>query len=147
MRNKKTTSIFILVLILTALSFLKDYNQNDESSNTSHPPSNTSITTAFKNQKSDIIVTGQGRVVKLLKDDTEGSRHQRVIVQIAPSHTILIAHNIDLAPRAAIKTGDQISFKGEYEWNKKGGVLHWTHHDPRGKHPGGWLEVKGKRYQ
>ncbi len=147
MQNKKTTSIFVLVLILTVLSFLKDYKQNEESSITSQAPANTAITTAFKNKKSDVIVTGQGKVVKILKDDTEGSKHQRFIVRITPNQTILIAHNIDLAPRADIRTGDQISFKGEYEWNNKGGVLHWTHHDPRGKHPDGWLEVKGKRYQ
>ncbi len=62
--------------------------------------------------------------------------------------TILIAHNIDLAPRInSVSKGDSVEFYGEYEWNKKGGVVHWTHKDPHGNHIGGWLKHNGKMYQ
>jgi hypothetical protein len=40
-----------------------------------------------------------------------------------------------------------VAFRGEYEWNQKGGVIHWTHRDPDGQHSGGWLKHKGKTYQ
>ena len=30
---------------------------------------------------------------------------------------------------------------------ERGGVLHWTHHDPDGRRPGGWLEHEGRRYR
>jgi len=26
-------------------------------------------------------------------------------------------------------------------------VIHWTHHDPQGKHINGWLKYQGKMYQ
>jgi hypothetical protein len=93
-------------------------------------------------------VQGSGTVTRILSDDTDGSRHQRFILRIASGRTLLIAHNIDLAPRiGSLRTGDTVAFYGEYEWNDKGGVIHWTHHDPQGHHVGGWLEHNGRRYE
>jgi len=43
--------------------------------------------------------------------------------------------------------GDSVGFYGEYEWNSKGGVIHWTHLDPSGQHIAGWLKHDGKTYQ
>jgi len=106
------------------------------------------IANAFKNQQSDIQVQGSGRVIKILSDDTNGSQHQRFILKLSSGQTLLIAHNIDLASRInRLQKGDTVSFYGEYEWNSKGGVIHWTHHDPRGRHVGGWLKHEGKIYQ
>jgi hypothetical protein len=93
-------------------------------------------------------VRGTGVVTRILADDNDGSRHQRFIVGVAGGRTLLIAHNIDLAPRVAgLKVGDTVEFYGEYEWNDKGGVIHWTHHDPDGSHVGGWLKHGGRTYQ
>ncbi len=107
-----------------------------------------SINEAYKSQRSDIQVKGNGTVIRILKDDNQGSRHQKFILKISSGQTILIAHNIDLAPRInSISKGDSVQFYGEYEWNNKGGVVHWTHRDPNGKHIGGWLKHNGKVYQ
>lgn len=93
-------------------------------------------------------VTGSGTVIRILSDDNEGSRHQRFILELSSGQTLLIAHNIDLAPRVAmLSTGDTVRFYGEYEAGSRGGVIHWTHHDPRGRHVTGWLEHRGRRYQ
>jgi predicted SnoaL-like aldol condensation-catalyzing enzyme len=106
------------------------------------------IVNAYIQHQSDVQVSGQGQVVKLLSDDNKGSRHQRFIVRIEEGLTVLIAHNIDLAPRLnTLAQADNISFYGEYEWNEKGGVVHWTHRDPRGHHPAGWIRHKGVTYQ
>ena len=103
---------------------------------------------AFKNGTSDVQVEGEGVVTRILADDLDGSRHQRFIVTLASDQTVLIAHNIDLAPRiSGLQTGDSVRFYGEYVWNEKGGMVHWTHHDPQGRHVAGWLKHNGRTYQ
>lgn len=106
------------------------------------------IEVAYNHQQSDIQVQGQGTVVRILPDDREGSRHQRFILKTDTGQALLIAHNIDLAPRVAgLNTGDTVEFFGEYEWNSKGGVIHWTHRDPGHRHVDGWLKHQGRTYQ
>lgn len=103
---------------------------------------------AFEQRASNVQVEGRGVVRKVLADDNRGSRHQRFVVALASGQTLLISHNIDLAPRVAgLRRGDAVSFSGEYEWNAEGGVIHWTHHDPNGRHTAGWIRHKGKIYQ
>ena len=87
-------------------------------------------------------------MTRLLPDDNKGSRHQKFIIALASGQTLLVAHNIDVAPRIpSLRTGDRVQFAGEYEWNDKGGVIHWTHRTASGPHPGGWLKHKGQTYQ
>ena len=98
--------------------------------------------------KRQLQVRLSGRVERVLPDDLEGSRHQRFILRLATGRTLLVAHNIDLAPRVAgLAENDRVELYGEYEWNRKGGVIHWTHRDPRGNHPHGWIKHKGRRYE
>jgi hypothetical protein len=109
---------------------------------------NSALIEAFKHKKSDIFVEGAGVVKKLLADDNKGSRHQKFLVSISPEQTLLFAHNIDLAPRVEnVQIGDAMTFKGEYVYNPKGGIMHWTHHDPDGNQAGGWIKHNGKIYK
>ena len=103
---------------------------------------------AFEKGKSDIQEEGKGIVIKILSDDNDGSRHQRFILRLDSGQTLLITHNIDLAPRvSSLSEGDGVAFYGVYEWNSKGGIIHWTHHDPNDRHMAGWLQHNGKIYQ
>jgi hypothetical protein len=105
------------------------------------------IATAYASRASGVPVSGRGRVARVLGDDSLGDRHQRFILELESGQTILIAHNIDLAPRVdALREGEFVEFSGEYEWNDKGGIVHWTHHDPGGQRTGGWLKVDGRTY-
>lgn len=103
---------------------------------------------AFKSGTSNIQVEGEGVVTRILSDDLSGSRHQRFVVRLPTGQTVLVAHNIDIAPRVGgLSEGDSIRFNGEYVWNEEGGVLHWTHRDPEGRHSAGWLKHNGRTYQ
>ncbi|NVN83748.1 MULTISPECIES: DUF3465 domain-containing protein [unclassified Vibrio] len=103
---------------------------------------------AYERHQSDVQVRGSGTVFRLLSDDNKGSRHQKFILRLDSKQTVLVAHNIDLAPRIQdIRKGDRVEFYGEYEWNKKGGVIHWTHRDPNNRHVHGWLKHNGNVYE
>ena len=111
-------------------------------------PGDQRIASAFANRQSNLQVAGQGTVRRILPDDVTGRRHQKFILALSSGQTLLIAHNIDIAPRIDdLREGDTVAFLGEYEWNAQGGVVHWTHHDPRGRHPDGWLKHAGETYQ
>lgn len=118
------------------------------SGNLSAGLANPELQHAYDQGLSNIWIQGSGEVIKLLADDNKGSRHQRFLLKVNLTQTLLIAHNIDLADRLdTLAVGDHLEFYGEYEWNKKGGVLHWTHHDPAGKKAGGWIKHNGITYQ
>lgn len=103
---------------------------------------------AFKNRKSKVQVEDEGVTTRILEDDLAGDRHQRFVVRLASGQTVLIAHNIDIAPRVVgLQKGDNVRFYGEYVWNEQGGMVHWTHHDPKGRHTAGWLRHNGRTYQ
>jgi hypothetical protein len=115
------------------------------------PPSESPVATQagrLANDQSTREVTGSGTVIRVLPDDTEGARHQRFILRLASGDTLLVAHNIDLAPRVEpLRVGDVIAYHGEYAWNPQGGVVHWTHRDPSGQHEAGWLRREGTTFQ
>ena len=149
-KNKLTSLVVAVVLALLG------YNQLDTAApalNLTAPESAPmggaqELLDAFNRQISDLQVKGEGRVIRVLSDDNKGSRHQRFLLETALDQTILVAHNIDLAPRISnLSRGDTVAFYGEYEYNNKGGVIHWTHHDPANRHPHGWLKHKGRTYQ
>jgi hypothetical protein len=112
---------------------------------------NATIVAAFQAQQSDRQVQGCGTIITALADDNEGSRHQKILIEldgVSPKQTLLLVHNIDLAPRVAeVKRGTAVSFYGEYVYNNRGGLVHWTHHDPAARHQGGWIDSAGIRYQ
>ena len=138
--------IYILVIVVAYAAYERFLIPEVPTSNAQPVPAQTSASN--EQWRSGQQVSGSGRVVRILADDNDGSRHQRFLLGLSSGQTLLVAHNSDLAPRvASLSTGDTVKFYGEYEANSKGGVIHWTHHDPQGRHVAGWLEHRGRRYQ
>ncbi len=105
------------------------------------------VETAYADRRSKVWVEVQGHIARLLADDQEGSSHQRFILELDSGHTVMVAHNIDLAKRVPLRKNDNIRLSGRYEWNDRGGVIHWTHHDPENRRKGGWIEFNGTVYK
>ena len=87
-----------------------------------------------------------GFVTRLLPDDAGGSRHQRFIIELKDKRSLLVAHNIEVADRVPLGLGDRIHFRGLYEQNDFGGLVHWTHRDPMGMEDGGFIRYRSRIY-
>jgi hypothetical protein len=124
---------------------------------TNNPPANhldsiltpiSEIEAAFANQDSGISVIVKGSITRILTDDTAGEAHQRFIIALSNSQTLLIEHNIDISPRVqGITVGSLVYVHGDYIWNSQGGLVHWTHHDPDGVHEDGWIVFEDVKYE
>lgn len=146
--SKATRQKHRLWLLIAFVIVFYGASQYQPDSKTADRQATVTVTDLFQQQKSDVQIEVTATVSRLLADDNDGSRHQRFIVELADGHTLLVAHNIDLAPRInSLSVGDEVTLFGEYEWNKKGGVMHWTHHDPANRHPHGWIRHNGQLYQ
>jgi hypothetical protein len=162
MSKKINYGICVVILILVAIYFtLGDIQKQQSQSLTFTEQENSEeiqsaqsqrgmaiIEHAYKNKLNSVQVHSEGKVIAVLPDDNQGSRHQKFILELANGQTLLVAHNIDLAPRIPdLKKEDSVEFYGEYEYSNKGGVIHWTHHDPKRKHVEGWLKHNGQIYK
>jgi hypothetical protein len=137
----------ILVLLLASAVYAYRNNHSLDFLASLSGPAQGSPEEAFQKHRNGVILTAEGVVDKILDDDNDGARHQRFIVKLPSGQTLLILHNVELAPRVeGIKTGLPVTVHGEYIWSDKGGRMHWTHKDPRGKHEAGWIQFDGRRY-
>ena len=117
------------------------------------------IEEAFARRLDGITLTTEGKIIKILADDTDETPHQRFILEVPASpqggrsgHTLLIAHNLIRAYRVPVKVGDEVEVRGTYVWNKYGGLLHNTHHyagECTGKvckgHEDGYINFAGQK--
>jgi len=151
-RSRLVTALALIVIALLAYLLVTGDRTPapvpaPTSTTTSATSTDAQLADLFATQTSDVQVRGQGTVERLLADDNDGDRHQRFILRLTSGQTLLVAHNIDIAPRLnGLAVGDRVAFFGEYVYSAQGGTIHWTHHDPGGTHVAGWLEWNGRRY-
>ena len=140
-RKMKKLVLFLVLLVAAYLGY------EHEPTAESRPATAQATSSNDSGWRAGSQVSGNGTVIRILSDDNDGSRHQRFILELASGRSVLVAHNIDLAPRVSgLSLGDTVSFFGQFETNDRGGVIHWTHKDPQRRHVDGWLQHKGKRF-
>jgi hypothetical protein len=145
---RKYNALLTAVLVLGLLAW-QYFNPESDANRTAvtSESSESVVESAYAARRSGVWMETSGRISRILPDDNDGSRHQRFILDVGSGHTVMVAHNIDLADRVPVAVGDTLALRGRYEWNERGGVIHWTHHDPKGLEKGGWIEVSGQRYR
>ena len=73
--------------------------------------------------------------------------HEAFDTRTDDGRTVQVVDNVDLAPRVPVVPGDRIAVRGELVRDRHGAaVVHWTHHDPAGRHADGWIDLRGRRY-
>lgn len=143
LKSKINAALTVTVVLLYVLFNL---NEQPVTTKTISETYFSSIEKLIEEKKSGKFVIIEAEVVKILSDDVKGSQHQRMILK-NEDNTVLLAHNIDIAQRIPAQVGDILEIKGQYEWNEKGGVIHWTHRDIKNKRPKGWVKLNNKTYQ
>lgn len=102
----------------------------------------------YQQHRSQVEVTAEGTVVRVLADSTGPSGpHERFVVRLDNADlTVLVDHNLSIAKRVPVGVGDRVVVHGEYVWNVQGGLIHFTHHDPQGSHEAGFIVDGGQTY-
>jgi hypothetical protein len=108
------------------------------------------VCSAYHNGRSGVEVVADGRVTAIL-GVAQGrvSPHEGFLVRLDSGCDVVVRveANTDLTGEFPIARGDRVVVKGEYEYYPRGGVIHWTHRDPRGRHEGGYVQLGGRTYQ
>jgi len=113
-------------------------------------PNDAAVCDAFRAGRSHVEVVAEGKVTRVLGvAPGRTSPHEGFLMNLgsACDTIVKVEANTDLTGRFPLAPGDRVTVKGEYEFYPLGGVIHWTHRDPRGRHEGGYVETGGKTYQ
>lgn len=99
----------------------------------------------FRGRRDAIWITVAARVERVLPDASGRYQHQRFILRCGSGQTLLVVNDVSIGARVPVKPGRTVVVRGQYVWNRLGGLIHFTHHDPEGGQ-GGWLLYRGKVY-
>jgi hypothetical protein len=112
-------------------------------------PDDGAVCSAYSAGRSHVEVVADGTVTRLLGVQAgRVSPHEGFLLRLASgcSLVVRIEANTDFTGPIPLADGQHVVVKGEYEYYPLGGVIHWTHRDPRGRHEGGYIESGGRTY-
>ncbi|WP_347357206.1 DUF3465 domain-containing protein [Bdellovibrio sp.] len=149
MKSWVRVAIYVFAFVLVVFSQMDSaeaarFKQYQETGNINN---DREIVDAVNNRRREDFVEGADMVVtKILPDDNSGLEHQKWTVRLSNGETMQAVYNLDMCPRVPLKVGDRVAMGGQFIWTQKGGLLHWLHHDPRGRRPDGYVYVNGTFY-
>jgi hypothetical protein len=113
-------------------------------------PNDAAVCDAFRAGQSHVEVVADGKVERVLGvAPGRVSPHEGFLMRLSSGCDVVVRveANTDFTGTFTIAPGDPATVKGEYEFYPRGGVIHWTHRDPRGRHEGGYISVRGHTYE
>ena len=113
-------------------------------------PDDAALCSAFRDARSHVEVVADGHVTAVLGVAAgRVSPHEGFLMRVGSGCDVVVRvdANTDFTREFPLSRGEAVVVKGEYEYYSRGGVIHWTHRDPRGRHEGGYIEIDGRRYQ
>lgn len=105
------------------------------------------IIQAQSQQARKVELTVTAPIKKLLREEDYREPHQRFLLILSNGTTVLVANDLKYGTFAPVQEGNVVRIHGEYIWNEKGGVLHWTHKSDEPNHESGYIDFNGMRYQ
>jgi Protein of unknown function (DUF3465) len=113
---------------------------------------NGAVYDAWRNQQTKIEVGAAGSVARVLGSRRGPSgEHEGFLLHLrgAAGHglTVRVEDNEDITGPIPLHAGDDVTVRGEYIYDPRGGIIHYTHHDPRFRHAGGYVKIGDKIYQ
>jgi hypothetical protein len=112
-------------------------------------PDNSLVCQTYAGQGSNQEVITQGTVVNVLGErGGPYGEHEGFLLKLDGDCDLMlrVETNVSITGFVPIRRGEKVIVKGEYEYDPMGGVLHWTHHDPAGRHVAGYVVSAGKTY-
>jgi hypothetical protein len=112
-------------------------------------PDNAAICGDYGSQSTNQEVIARGKVADILgtRSGRSGS-HEGFLLKLDGDCdlTLKVETNVSITGPVPIRRGEIVIVKGEYVYDPLGGILHWTHHDPEGRHIAGYVVSDGKTY-
>lgn len=74
------------------------------------------------------------------------AEHEAFTVR-SPAGPVEVVDNVKLAPALPVRNGDRVEIAGEMVHDPGHiPIVHWTHRDPAGRHPAGFIRWRGRVY-
>ncbi|HLI94920.1 MAG TPA: DUF3465 domain-containing protein [Candidatus Baltobacteraceae bacterium] len=84
-------------------------------------------------------------VVRVLGERAGRSGEHEGFVIRANGQTFRVEDNVGITGPIPLQRGNVVSLLGQLECDDD--VIHWTHHDPSGRHQSGYIKVNGTLYE
>lgn len=113
---------------------------------------NGAVYDAWRAGRSHVEVTASGAVARILGErEGPSGKHLGFLLHLSGSAgrglTVRVEDNLDLTGTLPLAEGKAVTVRGEYIYDSRGGLIHYTHRDPRGRHEAGYVQADGRIYQ